>query len=212
VIASLFVTIYILPGLWGAPLKLFSGVLPAYENSESPRGFMGGGSAPHVVSGDPEFGPYIHTSKNGIVHFKNDYDRALAYARKTGKPLMIDFTGEQCANCRKTEDNIWPDPEVTRILNNDVVLVSLFVDDKGELPPSEHKKVFWFGQERMITTVGDKFKYMEETLYKQSTQPLYVLLDHNEKTLINPRGYNSSLEEYRKWLTAGVNEFRNRTK
>lgn len=212
VIFSFFVTIYILPGLWGAPLKLFSGVLPAYENSESPNGFGGTGVAisPKLSDVDPEFASYIHVSKNGIVHFKNDYDHALAYAKKVGKPLMIDFTGEQCANCRKTEDFVWPDAEVTKRLNNNVVLVSLFVDDKEELAPKDYMKVFWFGQEREITTVGDKFKYMEETLYKQSTQPLYVMIDHNEQLLSNPRGYKSGIPEYIGWMDEGLGEFRKR--
>ncbi len=215
-IFSFFVTIYILPGLWGAPLKLLSGVLPAYENSESPHGF-GGGNVASSIGGhntndlDAEFGKYMHVSKNGIVYFKNDYVHALAYAKKIGKPLMIDFTGEQCANCRKTEDYIWPDPQVTSILNNDVVLVSLFVDDKEELDPKDYQKVFWFGQEREITTIGDKFKYMEETLYKQSSQPLYVLLDHKEQTLNAPRGYKSGIPEYINWLNEGVNEFKKRS-
>lgn len=213
IILSFFVTIYLIPGLWGAPLKLFSGVLPAYENSESPNGF-GGSSASnsaHASNIDPEFAPYIHTSKNGIVHFKNDYKNALAYAKKVGKPLMIDFTGFQCANCRKTEDFIWPDAEVTKRLNNNVVLVSLYVDDKTELDPKDYMKVFWFGQEREITTIGDKFKYMEETLYKQSTQPLYVLIDHNEQLLTNPRGYKSGIPEYINWMDEGINEFKKRS-
>lgn len=213
IILSFFVTIYLIPGLWGAPLKLFSGVLPAYENSESPNGF-GGSSATsnaHATNIDPEFAPFIHTSKNGIVHFKNDYKNALAYAKKVGKPLMIDFTGFQCANCRKTEDFIWPDAEVTKRLNNNVVLVSLYVDDKTELDPKDYMKVFWFGQEREITTIGDKFKYMEETLYKQSTQPLYVLIDHNEQLLTNPRGYKSGIPEYINWMDEGINEFKKRS-
>lgn len=213
VIISFFVTIYLIPGLWGAPLKLFSGVLPAYENSESPNGFGGSGvaSSAHDTNIDPEFAAFIHTSKNGIVHFKNDYDHALAYAKKVGKPLMIDFTGFQCANCRKTEDFIWPDAGVTKRLNNDVVLVSLYVDDKAKLDPKDYMTVFWFGQEREITTVGDKFKYMEETLYKQSTQPLYILIDHNEQLLGNPRGYKSGIPEYTAWLDEGINEFKKRS-
>lgn len=207
-IVSFFITIYILPGLWGAPLKLFSGILPPLEYSESPHGFggsVGGGTS--AVSIDPEFAPYVEVNKNGVVHFKNDYDHALAYAKKTGKPLMVDFTGHACANCRKTEDNIWPDPEVLKRLNNNVVLVSLYVDDKRALDPKDYMKVQWYGQEREITDIGDKFKYMEETLYKQSTQPLYVLLDHNEKLLSPVRGYNASTEEYIRWLDEGIKAF-----
>jgi thiol:disulfide interchange protein len=207
---ALFITVYMIPGLWGAPLKLFSGILPPLEYSESPHGF-GGGNHQTVSSKetkDDEFGKYIEVNKNGIVHFKNDYENALAYAKKVGKPLMVDFTGHACANCRKTEDYVWPDPEVTKKLNNDVVLVSLYVDDKRELDPKDFKKVQWHGEEREIRDIGDKFKYLEETVYKQSTQPLYVILDHNEKPLTTARGYNPSIEEYIKWMDGGISAFK----
>ena len=214
IIISFSITVYLIPGLWGAPLKLFSGVLPPAEYSESPKGFGGSGGAESThtdVSLDPEFGKYMEVNKHGVPYFKNDYAHALAYAKKVGKPLMVDFTGHACANCRKTEDFIWPDAGVAKILTDDVVLVSLYVDDKRELDKKEFMKVFWYGQEREITTIGDKFKYMEETLYKQSTQPLYVLLDHEEKTLTAPRGYKSGIPEYINWLNEGVNEFKKRS-
>ena len=121
---------------------------------------------------------------------------------------MIDFTGHACANCRKTEDYIWPDPEVTMRLNNNVVLVSLYVDDKRALDPKDYMTVNWYGKEREITDIGDKFKYMEESIYKQSTQPLYVLVDGNEKPLNATRGYNSSIEEYIKWLDEGIRNYK----
>ena len=211
VILSFFITIYLIPGLWGAPLKLFSGVLPPLEYSESPHGFGAITSSTHssaTPSVDEEFAKYIEVNKNGIVHFKNEYDKALAYAKKVGKPLMVDFTGHACANCRKTEDYVWPDAEVTKRLNNNVVLVSLYVDDKRELDPKDYMKVNWYGKEREITDIGDKFKYMEETIYKQSTQPLYVILDHNEKPLSAPRGYNPSIQEYIKWMDEGISKFK----
>ncbi|MCE3230063.1 MAG: Cytochrome c-type biosis protein DsbD, protein-disulfide reductase [Bacteroidetes bacterium] len=208
-IVSFFVTIYLIPGMWGAPLKLFSGILPPLEYSESPHGFGGGGvHAAANTNIDPEFSKYIETNKHGVVYFKNDYEHALAYAKKTGKPLMVDFTGHACANCRKTEDYVWPDPEVVKRLNNEVVLVSLYVDDKRSLDPKDYKKVFWYGKEREITDIGDKFKYMEETLYGQSTQPLYILLDHNEQKLNAVRGYNPSIEEYIKWMDEGIDKFK----
>lgn len=214
VIISFSLTVYIIPGLWGAPLKLLSGILPPLEYSESPHGFGAGNnsinSSSLSQSLDPEFAQYIHINKNGIVHFKNDYEHALAYAVKTGKPLLIDFTGHACANCRKTEDYIWPDHEVTKRLNNDVVLVSLYVDDKRSLDPKDFKKVMLYGREKVITTIGDKFKYMEETIYKQNTQPLYVLLDNDEKLLNNRRGYKSGIQEYISWLDEGINEFKKR--
>jgi len=209
-IVSFFITIYLIPGMWGAPLKLFSGILPPLEYSESPHGFGGNSTtiSAKSESKDDEFGKYMEVNKNGIVHFKNDYEHALAYAKKVGKPLMVDFTGHACANCRKTEDYVWPDPEVTKRLNNDVVLVSLYVDDKRELDPKEYMKVQWYGKEREITDIGDKFKYMEETLYGQSTQPLYILLDHNEKPLNPVRGYDPSIPDYIKWMEDGINTFK----
>lgn len=210
-VASFFVTIYLIPGLWGAPLKMFSGILPPLEYSESPHGFggsSGGALSESVVSKDPEFGQFMEVNKNGIVHFKNDYENALAYSKKVGKPLLIDFTGHACANCRKTEDYVWPNEEVTKRLNNDVVLVSLYVDDKRSLDPKDYMKVQWYGKEREITDIGDKFKYMEESLYGQSTQPLYVLVDGNEKVLNKIRGYDPSIPEYIKWLDEGIGNYK----
>ncbi len=208
---SFFIVIYLIPGMWGAPLKLFSGILPPLEYSESPHGF-GGVSAVSTsessIPKDAEFGKYMEVNKNGIVHFKNDYEHALAYSKKVGKPLLIDFTGHACANCRKTEDYVWPDAEVTKRLNNDVVLVSLYVDDKRELDPKDYMTVQWYGKERQITDIGDKFKYMEEKIYGQSTQPLYVLVDGNEQVLAPIRGYNPSIPEYIEWLQEGISKYK----
>jgi thiol:disulfide interchange protein len=208
---SFFVVIYLIPGMWGAPLKLFSGILPPLEYSESPHGFGGssaGATAQASIPQDAEFSKYMEVNKNGIVHFKNDYEHALAYSKKVGKPLLIDFTGHACANCRKTEDYVWPDPEVTKRLNNDVVLVSLYVDDKRELDPKDYMTVQWYGKERQITDIGDKFKYMQEKIYGQSTQPLYVLVDGNEKVLAPIRGYNPSIPEYITWLQEGISKYK----
>ncbi len=208
---SFFIVIYLIPGMWGAPLKLFSGILPPLEYSESPHGFGGssaGASAQASLPADAEFSKYMEVNKNGIVHFKNDYEHALAYSKKVGKPLLIDFTGHACANCRKTEDYVWPDAEVTKRLNNDVVLVSLYVDDKRELDPKDYMKVQWYGKEREITDIGDKFKYMEEKKYGQSTQPLYVLVDGNEQVIAPIRGYNPSIPEYITWLQDGIDKYK----
>jgi thiol:disulfide interchange protein len=210
-IGSFFMVIYLIPGMWGAPLKLFSGILPPLEYSESPHGFGGsiaGATAQASIPQDAEYSKYMEVNKNGIIHFKNDYEHALAYAKKVGKPLLIDFTGRACANCRKTEDYVWPDAEVTKRLNNDVVLVSLYVDEKTALDPKDYMKVQWYGKEREITDIGDKFKYMEETVYGQSTQPLYVLVDSNEKVLAPIRGYNPSIPEYITWLQDGISKYK----
>ena len=209
-LTSFFVCMYLIPGLWGAPLKLFSGILPPLEYSESPHGFGGsaGNTNTPAVPKDAEFEKYMEVNKNGIIHFKNDYEHALAYAKKVGKPLLIDFTGHACANCRKTEDYVWPDHEVTKRLNNDVVLVSLYVDDKRALDPKDYMKVQWYGKDREITDIGDKYKYLEETIYGSSTQPLYVLVDNNEKLLTPVRGYDPSITEYIKWLDTGISKYK----
>ena len=210
-IISFFITMYLIPGMWGAPLKLFSGILPPLEYSESPHGFGGSHISAHAsnsISQDTEYSQFMEVNKNGIVHFKNDYEHALAYSKKVGKPLLIDFTGHACANCRKTEDYVWPDIEVTKRLNDEVVLVSLYVDDKRSLDPKEFMTVEWYGKTRQITDIGDKFKYMQEKLYGQSTQPLYVMVDGNEQVLAPIRGYNPSISEYIKWLDEGIKHFK----
>jgi thiol:disulfide interchange protein len=199
-------TTYLIPGLWGAPLKLLSGVLPPYEYSESPQGF-GGGTTPSGEAGEED---KLHVNKNGIVHFTNDYEAALAYAKKEGKPLMIDFTGRACANCRKVEDNIWPDSEVKNRLNKNVVLVSLYVDEKQKLPESERKTVQWNGRDFNITTIGDKNIYMQKSRYEKIAQPWYVLVDTDEQLLSTPRGYTSQISEYLDWLDKGIEEFKTR--
>lgn len=209
---SLSFTLYMLPGLWGAPLNLISGILPPLEYSESPHGFMNTPTSltPYNTSASLPDGAEIN--KHGIIHFKNKYKEALEYAKKQNKPLMVDFTGHACANCRKTEDFIWPDEQVKNILNNELVLVSLYVDDKRSLPENEHLEVEWYGRKRKITTIGDKYKYLEETRYGQSTQPLYVLLDHNENLLTDVRGYDPDKESYIQWLKKGIETFKERNK
>lgn len=205
---SLSFTLYMLPGLWGAPLNLISGILPPLEYSESPHGFMNTPSITFKSENNNSLPEGAEINKHGIIHFKNNYQAALNYAKKVNKPLMLDFTGHACANCRKTEDFIWPDERVKSILNNEVVLVSLYVDDKRDLPENEHFEAEWYGRKRKITTIGDKYKYLEETKYGQSTQPLYVLLDHNENLLIEVRGYNPDKEAYIEWLKRGIEKFK----
>lgn len=198
---------YLIPGLWGAPLKLLSGVLPPAEYAEAPHGF-GGSAASLNLPQDDAYGAYIHRNSNGILYFKNDYARALEYAKKQHRPLLVDFTGHACANCRKTEDYVWSDPQIIRLLNEHFVLVSLYVDDKRALDPSQYDTVTWYGKTRIIRDIGDKFKYMEETRYGQSSQPLYVILNHAEQTLLPVRGYNADIAGYIKWLQDGIAAFK----
>nr|WP_128415004.1 thioredoxin family protein [Flavobacterium sp. Root935] len=203
---TLVFTMYLIPGLWGAPLKLISAFPPPPQYSESPFGV--GGSGNGAVSGEPikglpegaELGPH------GIMVF-HDYEDGVAYAKEINKPIMLDFTGYACVNCRKMENNVWSDPTVLPILKNDVVLISLYVDDKRELPKEEQ---FTTASGDKIITAGDKWTDFMISKYKTNTQPLYVITDLEGNNLNNTKPTISyvSTEEYLKWLKEGISNFK----
>ncbi|GEQ86146.1 thiol:disulfide interchange protein DsbD [Patiriisocius marinistellae] len=198
-------TVYMIPGLWGAPLKLISGFPPAAHYSESPYGVgfskLGGGSA--AVQGDIPDGAKL-LAPHDILSF-TDYDKGVAYAKEVGKPIMIDFTGHACVNCRKMEENVWPNGNILSILKNDVVLISLYVDEKKELPESEKYTSKETGKK--VRTVGNKWSDLQIINYKANAQPYYVLMDHDEENLIKPVGYTPDAEDYEKWLKTGISKF-----
>lgn len=194
-------TIYLIPGLWGAPLKLISAFPPPMEYSESPLGI---GSAHAVNTALPEgakLGPHQ------IIIFDN-YEKGLAYAKTVNKPIMLDFTGHACVNCRKMENNVWSDAAVLPILKNQVVVISLFVDDKRPLPKSEQFISKSTGAE--IETIGDKWTDFMITKYNTNTQPLYVLTDLQGNSLHKKQPTISyvSIEEYESWLKTGISNFK----
>ena len=196
-------TIYMIPGLWGAPLKLINAFPPPMEYSESPHGFGGSGnnSPTAILPDSAKLGPHQ------IVVF-DDYDKGLAYAKTVNKPIMLDFTGFACVNCRKMENNVWSDKRILSILKNDIVLISLYVDDKRELPKSEQFISKTTGSE--IETIGDKWTDFMITKYKTNTQPLYVLTDLNGNSLneTTPTISYTSVEEYESWLKTGISKFK----
>ncbi len=191
-------TVYLIPGLWGAPLKLISAFPPPMEYSESPRGFGAslGGETRSALPDGAKYGPH------DIVSF-TDYETGLAYAKSVNKPAIIDFTGWACVNCRKMENNVWSDPRVLSILKNDVVLLSLYVDDRRPLPESEH---YTAADGDLVETIGEKWTDFMITNYKTNTQPLYVLTDTEGKELQGTMSYTDT-ETYLKWLRAGVEKF-----
>ncbi|MFV8376542.1 cytochrome c biogenesis protein CcdA [Flavobacterium sp. LB1P62] len=196
-------TIYLIPGLWGAPLKLINAFPPPMEYSESPMGFGGSGvkTATAILPEGAKSGPH------GLVVF-DDYEKGLAYAKMVNKPIMLDFTGYACVNCRKMENNVWSDARVFSILNNDVVLISLYVDDKRELPKNEQYISKTTGAE--IETIGDKWTDFMISKYKTNTQPLYVLTDlegNNLNETIPTISY-VGVEEYVSWLKIGTSKFK----
>jgi thiol:disulfide interchange protein len=212
-IITLSFTIYLIPGLWGAPLKLISGFPPPNFYSESPSG-IGSSAKPQAPSagGESATGQKHEGCPNQLPCF-HDYDEALAYAKKIHKPLMVDFTGWACVNCRKMEEKIWPDPEVDRRLRSDVVLVSLYVDDKNELPQDQQMIKKLGDRDFKIKTIGNKWSYMQADRYKTNTQPQYILLDNNEVMLTKePANYDPSISSYVNWLDEGINAFKNQEK
>lgn len=201
-------TIYLIPGLWGAPLKIISGFPPPMFYSESPDGF---GSSTAVVQAG-EGGTPVKSGK-GCPHnlqcFK-DYDEGLAYAKEVGKPVLLDFTGWACVNCRKMEEQVWSHPDVLSRLREDVVLISLYVDDKRALPAEEQVEVTIGSKTRTLKTIGNKWSHFQADRYQSNSQPLYVLMDHNEQNLVEPTAYDLDVQRYVDWLDAGKAAFEKR--
>jgi thiol:disulfide interchange protein len=196
-------TIYLIPGLWGAPLKLINAFPPSIEYSESPFGLGGSGrnARTGILPDGAKSGPH------GIIVFE-DYEKGLAYAKSVNKPIMLDFTGYACVNCRKMENNVWSDPKILPILNNEVVLISLYVDDKRDLPKNQQFVSKTTGSE--IETVGDKWTDFMISKYKTNTQPVYVLTDLEGESLntATPTISYVSIDEYETWLKNGVSNFK----
>ncbi|WP_093673181.1 protein-disulfide reductase DsbD family protein [Tenacibaculum sp. MAR_2009_124] len=208
---SLSFTIYMLPGLWGAPLNLISAFPPAQHYSESPYG-VGYQKASTVVAlegndshaGLPD-GAHLMPPHN-ILAF-NDYDKGLAYAKEVNKPVLIDFTGHACVNCRKMEQNVWAKDKVLSVLKNEVVLISLYVDDKRALEENEvvESKL---RPGKKLRYIGQKWSELQTIKYKTNSQPYYVLMDTNEENLIDPVAYTPDVDEYYNWLQEGVTSFK----
>lgn len=205
-------TIYLIPGLWGAPLKLISGFPPPDFYSESPQGFGGSKNILELNTSEnnKETGHPKEHCPNELPCF-HDYDEALIYAKKVEKPLLIDFTGLACVNCRKMESLVWSDPEVDKRLRNDVVLVSLYVDEKKELPANQQTVKKLGTRDFSIKSYGNKWSYMQADIYKTNAQPQYILLDTNEQQLTKETAhYDSDIQKYVNWLDEGLNEFKKR--
>jgi thiol:disulfide interchange protein DsbD len=193
--------VYLIPGMFGAPLKIISGFPPPTFYNEGWS--LGNGSATNagekIIPGtDPEHCPHN-------LNCFHDYDMALAYAKEVKKPLMVDFTGWSCVNCRKMEDNVWVDPRVLERLNKDYILVSLYVDDKTSLPEAEKHISKTTGNK--IKTIGNKWSDMQTARFGTNSQPYYVLLDGQEQMLNKPTGYDPDIEKFIAFLDEGKNAY-----
>jgi thiol:disulfide interchange protein DsbD len=194
-------TVYLIPGLWGAPLKLINAFPPPMEYSESPFGIGQNSVSKESLPEGAIYGPH------GIVVFE-DYDKGLAYAKSVNKPIMLDFTGRACVNCRKMENTVWGEAPILPILKNEVVLISLFVDDQRELPKDQQVKS---STGELLETIGDKWTDFMISKYKTNTQPLYVItdLEGNNLNSITPTiSYTPDLAAYGAWLKGGISNFK----
>lgn len=197
-------TIYMIPGLWGAPLKIINAFPPSLEYSESPYG-VGGSGAKNATSVLPEG---AKSGPHGIVVF-DDYEKGLAYAKLVNKPIMLDFTGYACVNCRKMENTVWSEERILSILNKEIVLISLYVDDKRALP--EKEQFVSKTTNSKIESIGDKWTDFMISKYNTNTQPLYVLTDlegNSLNTETPTTSYNPDAAVYENWLKVGISNFK----
>jgi len=198
--------IYLIPGMWGAPLKLISGFPPPLSYSESPSGIGSSENTnSHSENNDMHLGP------QNIMVF-HDLEKAEAYAKEVNKPLFVDFTGHACVNCRKMEEKVWGEPGILEILRDKMVIVSLYVDEKTALPASEHKELEYApGKKMKITQIGHKWSYLQTTRYKSNTQPYYRLLGpQNEDLDIGSADYehHGNATDFKAWLEKGLEEYK----
>lgn len=199
---TLIFVAYLIPGMWGAPLKLISGFPPSPTYSEWKQS-----SSSNKASQSAEHVEGMHEGVHGIMMF-DDYDKALAYAKKVNKPLMLDFTGWGCQNCRKMEETVWNADGVLSILKDKVVVASLYVDEKKELPASEHKELEYApGKKMAITQVGHKWGFLQMSRYKSNSQPHYRMLSPDGEDLANGPAdfeHHGNAEAFKKWLEEGL--------
>lgn len=178
---SLAFAIYMVPGLWGAPLKAVSAFAPPMKTQD--------------------FNLYDNEIKPDFM----DFDAGMEAARQQKKPVMIDFTGYGCVNCRKMEQAVWSDEKVSSIINDDYVLIQLYVDDKT--PLSEPITVVENGAKRKLRTIGDKWSYLQRTKFGASAQPFYVLLDNEGKPLTGSYSFNENIDDYIEFLNKGLKKY-----
>ena len=198
-------TVYMIPGLWGAPLKIINAFPPPMQYSESPFGVGnsngGTSSTPHEEQGQ-------HLGPQGIMVF-HDYKEGMDYAKEVNKAVVIDFTGWACVNCRKMEEQVWSNPNVKSMLANDVVLISLYVDERIDLPKNEQYETTLAGKKKKVKTTGDKWMVLQANTYGANSQPYYVFLNNNGDQMVEPANYQDygTVKLFTDWLNRGLKEF-----
>ena len=206
-VAAFSFAAYLVPGMWGAPLKAISSLLPSQTTQQFDLSRPISGSQPIAATASTVYvGESVMTGPHGLLSF-TDYYEGLEAARRVGKPIFLDFTGLGCANCRKMEANVWSDPRVLQMLANDFVKISLFVDDRTPLPAEEQFVSTIFGRERTIRTVGQKWSVFQAERYGVNTQPYYILLDHQENSLTPAHAFDLTIDRFIAFLETGKQNF-----
>ncbi|RZJ90161.1 MAG: DUF255 domain-containing protein [Chryseobacterium sp.] len=202
-------TIYLVPGLWGAPLKSVSAFLPPMETQDFDlytQSLIGGSHSPEQRPLDEKphkYADIFHSPLKLNAFF--DYQEGIEYAKKVNKPVLIDFTGHACVNCRKMEANVWPDRDVYKMISQDYVLIQLYVDDKTDLAPED---VVISSTGKKLNTIGKKWSELQASKFNSNSQPFYVLLDpRKEQLMVAPQGADYTIENYKKFLEAGLKAF-----
>lgn len=207
-LTTLMFVVYMIPGLWGAPLKYLSGYLPPLTTQQFTIS-AGSNQVSDLGISEPVLYGDLLKIPHGIQGFF-DYEQALAAAKKANKPLLIDFTGHGCVNCRKMEENVWIDTQVMRRLKEDFVMVALYIDERLELPESK-----WYTSEydgKIKKTLGKQHADFQITRFKNNAQPYYIILDHEEKLLAQPRSYDTDIAAFIAFLDQAKAEFEIRKK
>jgi thiol:disulfide interchange protein DsbD len=204
-IFSLCFTIYLIPGLWGAPLKIISGFPPPIKYSESPYGVGYSKKTSTLNSGNNTLPENAVLGEYDIITF-HDYDKGMAYAQEVNKPVLVDFTGKACVNCRRMEQLVWGEDNVLPILSNEVIMISLYVDDRKKLP--EEQQVIIERTGKKMRTVGDKWSELQLTKYNITAQPYYAMLNASGKDLVKPIPYTPNPKDFENWLQSGIENYR----
>lgn len=204
IITFIFV-VYLIPGMWGAPLKALAGYLPPLYTHDF--NLLAAADSENKICDEPIYADFLHLPHGLNGYF--DYKQALACAREQNKPLFIDFTGHGCTNCREMEAVVWSDPQVLQRLQNDYVVVALYVDDKTVLPESD-----WYTSSydnKVKKTIGKQNADLQIANLNNNAQPFYVLLGTDERVLVSPYGYDKSVDGFVKFLDDGKTKFRSST-
>jgi thiol:disulfide interchange protein DsbD len=198
--------VYLIPGLWGAPLKALAGYLPPMYTHDFDLIGLSKNEKATALCDEPKYADFLHLPHGIQGYF--DYDQALACARAQNKPLFIDFTGHGCTNCREMEATVWSDPEVLKRLKNDFVVVALYVDDKTELPESE-----WYTSptdNKVKKTIGKQNADLQISRLNNNAQPFYVLLGNDERVLAWPRAYDKDVSNFINFLESAKKTYKDR--